>query len=68
MSRAKICISIDRDVLEKVRTAALKDDRSLSYMMNLFIKNGMARKERMRRLIKRNPGRTLLHRNIQEVI
>ena len=37
--KEKISITIDSDVLEKAKSEAEKDDRSLSQYINLIIKN-----------------------------
>ena len=65
MSRTQICISIDEEILLRVRRAAARDDRSVSYMINLFIKNGLKEPKKMRKLLKRNPGRNLHSRSIR---
>ena len=66
MRRTQICISLDEEVLEKVRKAAERDDRSVSYMINLYIRHAMKEPKKMRKLLNRNPGRTLHSREIQE--
>jgi len=68
MSRSQICISIDSEILEKVREKATKDDRSVSYMINLYIRHGLREPREVRKLMKRNPGRNLSSREIQETI
>jgi hypothetical protein len=37
--KEKISITVDSDVLEKIRVAAENDDRSLSQYINLVLKN-----------------------------
>ena len=43
--KEKICITIDGDVLEKVRYEAERDDRSVSQYINMVLKRHMARLE-----------------------
>ena len=42
--KEKISITIDGDLLEKLRTAAEQDDRSLSQYINLALKEHINRK------------------------
>lgn len=43
--KEKISITVDSDILEKVKLEAEKDDRSLSQYINLILKQHIARIE-----------------------
>ena len=43
--KEKISITIDQDILEKAKTAAEEDDRSLSQYINLILKEHFKRAE-----------------------
>lgn len=44
--KEKISITIDSDILEKARTEAEADDRSLSQYINLILKDHFKQKEK----------------------
>lgn len=44
--KEKISITIDGDILEKIKTAAEDDDRSLSQYINLVLKDHLKSKKR----------------------
>lgn len=44
--KEKISITLDSDILEKLRQEAEYDDRSLSQFINLILKNYLANKEK----------------------
>lgn len=44
--KEKISITIDGDLLEKLRAAAERDDRSLSQYINLVLRNHIHRTEK----------------------
>lgn len=64
----QICVTVDPSILAKVREIAKRDDRSISYTMNLLLKAGLGEPKRMRKLIKRNPGRNFQAPDIQEAV
>ena len=43
--KEKISITIDSDILEKIKTKAEEDDRSLSQYINLILKQHIASEE-----------------------
>lgn len=45
--KEKISITIDSDLLEKIKRAAEKDDRSVSQYINLILKQQMQKQEEM---------------------
>ena len=47
--KEKISITVDGDLLEKIRNEAEKDDRSLSQYINLVLKKHIDEKENRRR-------------------
>lgn len=46
--KEKISITVDSDILEKTRSEAEKDDRSLSQYINLVLKEHLKEKEKKR--------------------
>lgn len=48
--KEKISITIDGDLLEKLKSEAEKDDRSLSQYINLILRRHILKKEELRNL------------------
>lgn len=49
--KEKISITIDSDLLEKIKRAAEKDDRSVSQYINLILKQQIQKQEDMARKV-----------------
>jgi hypothetical protein len=48
---------MDRETAKEARKIAKREERSLSYIINLFVKKGLRKPEGMKRLIQRTPGK-----------
>ena len=55
MKRKAISITLDPDDLKEVRKLARKEDRSVSYTINLFIKQALQTPDLAKRIIQRAP-------------
>lgn len=51
--KEKISITIDSDLLEKIKRAAEKDDRSVSQYINLILKQQIQKQEDMARKVQK---------------
>jgi len=55
MRRKAVCITLDPNDLDEVKKLARKEDRSLSYTINMFIKEALQEPSSAKRIIRRAP-------------
>jgi hypothetical protein len=57
MRRKVISITLDPQDLKEVKSIARREDRSVSYLINVFIKEGLRRPEKTKRILQRDTRR-----------
>ena len=55
MRRKVVSITLDPNDLEEVKRIARREDRSLSYLINVFIKEGLRTPEKTKKILQRDP-------------
>jgi hypothetical protein len=55
MRRKAVCITLDPNDLKEVKRLAQKEDRSVSYTINMFIKEALQKPGLAKRIVQRAP-------------